>query len=128
MLVGFFYFTSMTRLQTLVQQTAAESKRARVMSLFALAWGGVVWIGTLLLGASADLAGLGVRRTLVAAAAVMIAHGSLVAMRWRGREAARDERSGEENVLARLGEGARDERPNSESAYEPHGVRRTSSE
>ena len=90
--VGFFYFTSMTRLQTLVQRTAAESKRARVMSLFALAWGGVVWIGALMLGAASDLAGLGVRTTLVAASAVLMAHGVVVAAKWRGREGATKER------------------------------------
>ena len=44
--VGFCYFTTMTTLQTLLQQVVADSARGRVMSLFAISWAGVVWIGS----------------------------------------------------------------------------------
>ena len=74
--VGFYYFMSMTRMQTLLQNLAADAKRARLMSLFTLCWGGVVWIGTLLLGMTAGPIGLSLRATLLAASAVCIAHGA----------------------------------------------------
>ena len=73
--VGYFYFVSMTRMQTLLQNLAADAKRARVMSLFTLCWAGVVWIGALLMGFAAGPGGLSLRATLLAAAGVCIIHG-----------------------------------------------------
>ncbi len=78
--VGFCYFTTMTTLQTLLQQLVSDSARGRVMSLFVISWGGVVWIGTLILGSMADSDGLnlGVRPTLLATSGVLISYGLVV--------------------------------------------------
>lgn len=76
-LLGFFYFMSMTWMQALLQNLVDNAKRARVMSLFTLAWGGVVWVGTLLMGLAAGPVGLGLRPTLLLAAAICVAHGAL---------------------------------------------------
>jgi len=80
--LGFFYFGTMTTLQTLVQQVVADEMRGRVMSLFGIAWGGLVWIGTLLLGLAADQRGLdlGERTTLVLTASVLMTYGTIVAV------------------------------------------------
>lgn len=84
--VGFCYFSTMTTLQTLLQQVVSDSARGRVMSLFAISWAGVVWIGTLLLGAVADSDGLnlGVRATLLATAGVIVCYGLVVSVVSRG--------------------------------------------
>lgn len=78
--VGFFYFTTMTSVQTLIQQVVADSARGRVMSLFTIAWGGLVWVGTLMLGVVADPDGLGagVRTTLLLTAGVLVAYGAVL--------------------------------------------------
>ena len=55
--IGYFYFSVMTSLQTLVQQIVAESRRGRVMSLFQVAWAGLVPFGGLWMGAVGDAAG-----------------------------------------------------------------------
>lgn len=83
--VGFFYFGTMTTIQTLVQQVVADEMRGRVMSLFGIAWGGLVWIGTLILGLAADERGLdlGERTTLLSTAILLILYGTTVA--WVGR-------------------------------------------
>ena len=80
--VGFFYFATMTTLQTLVQQVVRDDVRGRVMSLFGIAWGGIVWLGALLLGALADddALALGVRPALLLAAAVLGVWGIAVAV------------------------------------------------
>ena len=79
--LGFFYFGTMTTLQTLVQQVVADEMRGRVMSLFGIAWGGLVWVGTLILGLAADDRGLdlGERATLLLAVGALIAYGAVVA-------------------------------------------------
>ena len=84
--VGFCYFATMTTLQTLLQQVVSDSARGRVMSLFVISWGGVVWIGTLMLGTMADSDGLnlGVRPTLLATSAVLIGYGLVVAVISKG--------------------------------------------
>jgi MFS family permease len=84
--LGFFYFGTMTTLQTLVQQVVADEMRGRVMSLFGIAWGGLVWIGTLILGLTADEQGLdlGERSTLVMTACVLMIYGAVVALKARG--------------------------------------------
>ncbi|MEM7409475.1 MAG: MFS transporter [Myxococcota bacterium] len=66
--LGWCYFAIMTSLQTLVQQLVDESKRGRVMSLFQVAWAGLVPWGGLALGAAAG--SFGVVPTLLAGAAV----------------------------------------------------------
>lgn len=83
--LGFFYFGTMTTLQTLVQQVVADEMRGRVMSLFGIAWGGVVWIGTLILGLAADARGLdlGERATLLLSAGVLMTFGGVVAITGR---------------------------------------------
>ena len=48
--VGYFYFSVMTSLQTLVQQRVDESRRGRVMSLFQVAWAGLIPFGGLAMG------------------------------------------------------------------------------
>ena len=73
---GFFYFWSMTQLQTLIQSLADDAKRARLMSLFNLAWGGIVWIGALLLGLAARPSALDLRPTMLTAAVICAAHGA----------------------------------------------------
>ena len=84
--VGFCYFSTMTTLQTLLQQVVSDSARGRVMSLFTISWAGVVWIGTLLLGTIADPdgLGLGVRPTLLGTASVLICYGLVVAVISKG--------------------------------------------
>lgn len=49
-LVGYFYFATMTDLQRLIQEIVDESHRGRVMSLFQVAWGGIVPFGGLGMG------------------------------------------------------------------------------
>ena len=80
--LGFFYFGTMTKLQTLVQQVVADEMRGRVMSLFGIAWGGLVWVGTLMLGLAADQRGLdlGERTTLLLTASVLMVYGAIVAV------------------------------------------------
>jgi len=74
LIVGYFYFAVMTRLQTLVQQIVDESKRGRVMSLFQVAWAGLVPFGSLAMG---FLAGpIGTRETLVIGAVVCTVYGA----------------------------------------------------
>jgi MFS family permease len=57
MVVGFFYFSTMTMLQTLIQRSIDDAKRGRVMSLFNVAWSGLVPIGSLSMGAVAGAVG-----------------------------------------------------------------------
>jgi len=66
--IGYFYFGVMTSLQTLVQQIVDEGKRGRVMSLFQVAWAGLVPWGGLAMGATAGA--IGVVATLLVAAGV----------------------------------------------------------
>jgi len=49
-LVGYFYFAIMTDLQRLIQEIVDEARRGRVMSLFQVAWGGLVPFGGLGMG------------------------------------------------------------------------------
>lgn len=81
--LGYFYFAVMTSLQTLLQQVVDESKRGRVMSLFQIAWAGLVPFGGLAMGFIA--APFGVANTLIGAALVLMTFG-LGMMLW-SREA-----------------------------------------
>lgn len=88
--VGYFYFSVMTHLQTLVQQIVDEGKRGRVMSLFQVAWAGLIPFGGFAMGAVADSAG--VVATLAGAAACCFGIGAVVvagAERWSRPLAAR---------------------------------------
>ena len=84
--VGFCYFSTVTTLQTLLQQVVSDSARGRVMSLFVISWAGVVWIGTLMLGAVADpdLLNFGVRATLYGTSGVIICYGLIVTVISKG--------------------------------------------
>lgn len=87
--VGYFYFAVMTSLQTLIQQIVDEGKRGRVMSLFQVAWAGLVPFGGFAMGATTDLAG--VVPTLLGAAGACGAIGLIViagANRWSAPRAA----------------------------------------
>ena len=66
--IGWSYFAAMTGLQTLVQSVVDDSRRGRVMSLFQVAWGGLMPWGSLLMGATADA--IGVTTTLSISAAI----------------------------------------------------------
>lgn len=55
--VGYFYFAVMTNLQRLIQEIVAEQQRGRVMSLFQVAWGGIVPFGGLGMGYAANAFG-----------------------------------------------------------------------
>ena len=80
---GFFYFSVMTHLQTLVQQIVDEDKRGRVMSLFQVAWAGLIPVGGVVMGAITN--GGGVVTTLASAAACCFVIGTVVALgaeRW----------------------------------------------
>jgi len=76
--IGWTYFAVMTSLQTLIQQIVHETKRGRVMSLFQVAWAGLIPWGGLAMGAAAGA--FGVTATLGGAAAVCAAYaaGALV--------------------------------------------------
>ena len=83
--IGLTYFALMTSLQTLVQERVSDSHRGRVMSLFQLAWAGLVPWGSLGVGATADR--VGVVATLAAAAAICAAYAAtvwLASLRSRG--------------------------------------------
>lgn len=87
LVVGYFYFSVMTGLQTLIQQIVDESKRGRVMSLFQVCWAGLVPFGSLLLGFVAGP--LGTANTLVVTSGVCVGYGIVMAVlapRWE-REA-----------------------------------------
>lgn len=85
MVVGYFYFSVMTSLQTLIQTIVDESKRGRVMSLFQVAWAGLVPFGSLAMGFLAEP--LGPPNTILIGAAVCAVFGFAVALfYWRGRD------------------------------------------
>ena len=78
-LIGYFYFAVMTELQTLLQELVDESLRGRVMSLFQVAWAGLIPFGSLGMGAAA--AAIGVTPTLVLAGSVCAGYGLAMALR-----------------------------------------------
>jgi hypothetical protein len=82
--IGWTYFAVMTSLQTLVQQVVAESKRGRVMSLFQVAWAGLVPWGGLAIGETAGR--IGVTTTLALCAGTCGAYAAFVLL-WPPREA-----------------------------------------
>ena len=66
--IGFFYFSVMTSLQTLVQEIVDEARRGRVMALFQICWAGLVPFGGLAMGSIAG--GSGLAPTLVGGGAI----------------------------------------------------------
>ena len=78
-LIGYFYFAVMTELQTLLQELVDESLRGRVMSLFQVAWAGLIPFGSLGMGVAA--AAIGVTPTLLLAGGVCAAYGLAMALR-----------------------------------------------
>jgi predicted MFS family arabinose efflux permease len=81
--VGYCYFSVMTELQTLIQQVVDEAQRGRVMSLFQVAWAGLLPFGSLGMGALAGAFGL--TTTLLVGAAVCSLCGLFVAARTAAR-------------------------------------------
>jgi predicted MFS family arabinose efflux permease len=79
LVVGFFYFSAMTMMQTLVMQSIDDAKRGRVMSLFSVGWGGLITLGAPLMGLAARRAGT--PETILMGGAVCLAFG---AYRWLG--------------------------------------------
>jgi MFS family permease len=79
LVVGFFYFSAMTMMQTLVMQSIDDAKRGRVMSLFSVGWGGLLTIGAPLMGEIAGRAGT--PETIGLGGAVCLAFG---VYRWAG--------------------------------------------
>jgi MFS family permease len=83
LVAGYFYFSVMTKLQTLLQQLVDESKRGRIMSLFQIAWAGLVPFGSLAMGYLARP--LGTTTTLMAAGIVCLIYGATISVfssRW----------------------------------------------
>lgn len=79
LVVGYCYFATMTGLQMLLQQLVDDSKRGRVMSLFQVAWAGLIPFGALAMGIIAKP--LGVVPTLLATACVCSVYGLFLAFR-----------------------------------------------
>jgi MFS family permease len=82
--VGIFYFSGMTTLNTLLQYLADEKMRGRISSLFVICWAGLVPLGGLWQGLSA--ARNGVRVTMILAGCITAAYALGVAL-IRGRRA-----------------------------------------
>jgi len=75
---GGLFFALMATIASTVQHLVVEENRGRVMSLYAIAWGGAIPPGALLLGAFAHA--FGTRLTLILAGAVICAFGLAVAL------------------------------------------------
>lgn len=76
--VGVFYFSAMTTLNTLVQYLADENMRGRISSLFVIGWAGLVPIAGLWQGFVASRAG--VRTSMLIAGTVTAAYALVVAL------------------------------------------------
>ncbi len=81
--VGFFYFSVMTSIQTLLQEIVDDGKRGRVMSLFFVAWGGVFPLGALMLGELANR--IGVAPAITISGGICLLFGLLFTVRLRSR-------------------------------------------
>lgn len=79
--IGFFYFTVMTRLQMLVQKIVDENLRGRVMSLFQVCWAGTIPFGSLAMGYAASL--LGTPVTLLMSSVICLGYGLLAWLVYR---------------------------------------------
>ena len=76
--IGWTYFAVMTSLQTLIQEIVDEAKRGRVMSLFQVAWAGLVPWGGLAVGVIAGVLGVTTTLTIAAGICALYAAGVLV--------------------------------------------------
>jgi MFS family permease len=76
--IGWTYFALMTGLQTMIQTIVDESKRGRVMSLFQVAWAGLVPWGGLGMGAAASAIGASATLAIAAGICGVYATGVLV--------------------------------------------------
>ena len=74
LVVGFFYFSAMTLMQTLVMAIIDDAKRGRVIALFNVSWGGLITIGAPLLGLVAGR--VGTPNALLMGGAICLAFGS----------------------------------------------------
>lgn len=81
--MGFFYIASFTTMQVRVQELVHEEFRGRVMSLFQIAWGGIVPVGSLVMGLMAGEAGLdlGAADTMLIAGILATAYAAITAAR-----------------------------------------------
>jgi MFS family permease len=79
LVVGFFYFSAMTMMQTLVMQSIDDAKRGRVMSLFSAGWGGLLSVGAPLMGVIAQH--IGTPQVILLGATVCLGFGLY---RWAG--------------------------------------------
>ena len=79
--MGVFYFLGVTQLQTLVQVLVDDAKRGRVMSLFQVAWGGVLPIGSLLLSLAVGPVGWSSRLTYAVTSVALITITGAIALR-----------------------------------------------
>ena len=66
-------FAIMTNLNILLQSVVSDEMRGRAMSLYILAWGGLIPIGALLLGALASQTGLPIATIVVGATHILFA-------------------------------------------------------
>lgn len=88
--MGFFYIAAFTTMQVRVQELVDEEFRGRVMSLFQIAWGGIVPIGSLMMGLMAGSAGLdlGAADTMLIAGIAATIYAAAVAVRAPSRATA----------------------------------------
>jgi MFS family permease len=71
--VGFFYFSTTTSLNTILQHLADDEKRGRIMGLFAVAWAGLIPLGGIWMGGVADIGGAPLAVGLGAAVCIAVA-------------------------------------------------------
>lgn len=86
---GFFYFSAMTMMQTLVMQSIDDAKRGRVMSLFTVGWGGLLTVGAPLMGTIASR--VGTPQAILMGGAICVGFGLY---RWASQRAPRAEPAG----------------------------------
>lgn len=72
-ILGFFYFSVMTRLQMLIQKIVDENLRGRIMSLFQVCWAGTIPFGSLAMGYAASVVGTPV--TLLVSSGICVVYG-----------------------------------------------------
>lgn len=89
--LGFFYFAYTTSLNILLQHLADDDKRGRLMSLFTIAWAGVIPFGGLVLGALAG--SIGVPAAIAVGAGVCLVTAALLIARPSGDHANRSRAS-----------------------------------
>lgn len=81
LVAGGLVFSTMTSINTILQQLVSDTFRGRVMSLYFLCWGGLLPFGGLVLSALVDRSGVGI--ALGAFGAATMGSGLLIAQRTR---------------------------------------------